>query len=127
MVARSVVAHALTGRIAADGERAELEFDTDDGPLVVAFSRTEVIKLLSHAAQLNQQPLPQPGLPAPVEAFPLASFSLSGTDAGDYVLSVQAADGGAYAFVFDRPFTEQLHPAFRTAVEAPPPGAPGTA
>ena len=127
MLARRVNAHALTGRIAGDGERAELEFETDEGPLVVGFSRTEVIKLLSHAAQLNQQPLPQPGLPAPVEAFPLASFSLSGTDAGDYVLSVQAADGGAYAFVFDRRFTEQLHQAFEAAVTAPPPGAVGTA
>jgi hypothetical protein len=122
-MAQSVTAHTLTGRIAADGERAELEFATEDGPLVVGFPRTEVIKLLSHAAQLNQQPLPQAGVFVPIEAFPLAHFTLSGTEAGDYVLSVQAADGGNYAFVFDRTFTEQLHQAFHAAVEAAPPGA----
>ena len=122
-MAQSVAAHTLTGRIASDGERAELEFATEDGPLVVGFPRTEVIKLLSHAAQLNQQPLPQAGVFVPIEAFPLAHFTLSGTEAGDYVLSLQAADGGNYAFVFDRTFTEQLHQAFHAAVEAPPPGA----
>ena len=122
-MAQSVAAHTLTGRIASDGERAELEFATEDGPLVVGFPRTEVIKLLSHAAQLNQQPLPQAGVFVPIEAFPLAHFTLSGTEAGDYVLSLQAADGGNYAFVFDRTFTEQLHQAFHAAVDAPPPGA----
>jgi hypothetical protein len=122
-MAQSVAAHTLTGRIASDGERAELEFSTEDGPLVVGFPRTEVIKLLSHAAQLNQQPLPQAGVYVPIEAFPLAHFTLSGTEAGDYVLSLQAADGGNYAFVFDRTFTEQLHQAFHAAVEAAPPGA----
>ena len=126
MVAQSVVAHTLTGRIAADGERAELEFATEEAPLVVSFPRTEVIKLLSHAAQLNQQPVPQAGVFVPVEAFPLARFALSGTEAGDYVLSLQAADGGNFAFVFDRTFAEQLHQAFTAGVSAATPGA-GTA
>ena len=121
-MAQSVTAHTLTGRIASDGERAELEFATEEGPLVVAFPRAEVIKLLSHAAQLNQQPVPQAGVFVPVEAFPLSHFTLSGTEAGDYVLSVQAVDGGNYAFVFDRTVTEQLHQAFHAAVEAAPPG-----
>ena len=122
MPAQSVAAHTLTGRISHDGERAELEFATDDGAVVVSFPRTEVIRLLSHAAQLNQQPLPEAGVYVPIEAFPLGNFSLSGTEAGDYVLSLQAADGGNYAFVFDRSFTESMHQAFTAAVEAPPPG-----
>ena len=122
MTAQSVTAHTMTGRIAGDGERAELEFATDQGPLVVSFPRTEVIRLVSHAAQLNQQPAPQAGVFVPIEAFPLGHFSLSGTEAGDYVLSLQAADGGNYAFVFDRSFTEALHQAFSAAMAAPPPG-----
>ena len=121
-MAQSVTAQTLTGRIAGDGERAELEFATEDGPMVVSFPRTEVIKLLSHAAQLNQQPIPQADVFVPIEAFPLAHFALSGTEAGDYVLSLQAADGGNFAFVFDRTFIEGMHQAFRAAAEAPPPG-----
>ena len=122
-MAQSVTTHTLTGRIASDGERAELELATEDGPLVVGFPRTEVIKLLSHAAQLNQQPVPEAGVFVPVEAFPLANFARSGTEAGDYVLSVQTADGGNFAFVFDRTVAEQLHQAFTAAVSAPPPGS----
>ena len=123
MVAQSVTAHTLSGRIAPDGERAELEFATEEGPLVVGFPRAQVIKLLSHAAQLNQQPAPQAGVYVPIEAFPLANFALSGTEAGDYVLSLQAADGGSFAFVFDRAFARHLHEAFGAAVAAPAPGA----
>ena len=127
MSEQTVAAQSMTGRISADGERAELEFATDDGPLVVAFPRAEVIKLLSHAAQMNHQPMPQVGVFVPIEAFPVSGFSLSGTEAGDYVLSLRATDGGGYAFVFDRAFAEQLHQAFHAAVEAATPGAPGAA
>jgi hypothetical protein len=117
---QTVTATGLAGRLVDHGERAELEFDTEDGPLVVAFPRTEVMKLLSHAAQLNRQPTPQPGVTVPIEAFPLAHFSLSGTETGDCVLVLQAADGGSYAFVFGRDHTQGLHQAFSAAVAAAP-------
>ena len=123
MAAQTITAQSMTGRISADGERAELEFATEDGPVVVAFPRAQVIKLLSHAAQLNLQPAPQPGVFVPVEAFPLASFTLSGTEAGDYLLAVRAVDRGLYTFVFDHAFAGQMHEAFGKAMEAPKPGS----
>ena len=114
----TVAASALNAsQLMPDGERGRLEFQTEAGPLSVTFPRTEVVRLISLAAQLNQQPEVQAEGFTPVEAFPLTFFALSGVQTGDLLLSFETRDGGSYAFLMDQARAGRLHEALGQALE----------
>jgi hypothetical protein len=114
----TIQAQALNAsQLMPDGERGRLEFQTEAGALSITFPRTEVVRLMSLVAQLNQQPEVQAEGFTPVEAFPLAFFQLSGVQTGDLLLSFEARDGGQYAFLMDRARAGRLHEALGQALE----------
>ena len=100
-----------------DGEVGRLEFQTDDGPVSVTFPRAEVVRLISFVAQLNRQPEVSTEGYTPVEAFPTTFFQLSSVDTGDLLLSLEARDGGAFAFLMEKARAARLHEALGQALE----------
>jgi hypothetical protein len=114
---QTVAATAVSGgRLLHSSAQVEFDFKTEDGTARVSLPTSELMRLISFAGQMNRQPAPKHGEFVEIRAFAAGGFHLSGTEAGDYLLTLRTGDGAEFGFLFDRALAGQLHEVLASAV-----------